>query len=178
MTALQFLSDLLCSRGGEVMINGKLTLNLPLSFSPQSLFAPVITPLSFSQHTSSPFLPFCSYVCILVLGIQRALVGKTGMSLQARLSSCKEEQTDPLYHLPPTNSAVETIIKHFILPSDNQDLIIKLRWLLDCSWQSSNYFDNIYFNLIKIVLECCHNCVRRDRKIAVVKKFQRKTTKT
>lgn len=177
MTALRFLSDLLCSRG-EVMINGKLSLNPSLSFPPQSLFAPVITPLSFSQHTSSPFLPFCSYVCVLVLVIQQALVGNTRMSLQARLSSCKEEETDPLNHLPPTNSAVETRIKNVILPSDNQDLIIKLRWLLDCNWQSSAYFNNIYFNLIKTALECCHNCVRRDRKITVLKKFQRKTTKT
>lgn len=46
--------------------------------------------LSFSQHLLP--LPFCTYVCVSVTGMQQALVGYSGMSFQARLSLCKKKQ--------------------------------------------------------------------------------------
>ena len=159
-----------------MVINGKLSLNLSLSFSPQSLFAPVLTSLSFSQHTSSPFLPFCSYVCISVLVMQQASVGNTGMPLQARLSSCKEEQTDPLYHLPPTNCCRDQNRK--LLPSIRQPGLYNQTQMIVGLLTILHLFDNFYYNLIKTRLECCYNCIGSDGKITVLMKFQSKTTKT
>lgn len=39
----------------------------------------ITLPLSFSQHTSLPLLPFCSYVCVSVTVMQQVLVGNRRM---------------------------------------------------------------------------------------------------